>query len=75
MPPVALSLATSLVLMLASFPLISIGSTDGPEFLMWLGLALLALGGLIPLARRYAKRKQPPEPPSRAGMPEDVRVS
>ena len=72
---VAQSLATSLILMLAAFPLISWGSTDGPTFLMWLGLIFLGVGGLIPLARRYAQRNDPPKPPHKTGPIDDVRVS
>lgn len=75
MTSLGISLTTSLVLMLAAFPLISFGTTDGPPVLMGLGMASLAIGGLIPLVRRYARRKQPPEPPDGAGMSEDVRVS
>lgn len=73
--PAALSLSTSLLLMLAAFPLLSIGSTDGPAWLMWLGLILLALGGIIPLLRRFMNRNEPPGKPDSAGMHEDVRVS
>ena len=43
----------SLVLMLAAFPLISIGTTGDQPTVWWLGLASLALGALIPPAMRY----------------------
>lgn len=71
----ALSLSTSLVLMLAAFPILSIGSMNGSTWQMLLGLILLALGGMIPLIRRFVNRKEPPGEPDHAGMPEDVRVS
>ncbi|HWJ87890.1 MAG TPA: hypothetical protein VNS12_07460 [Pelagibacterium sp.] len=45
-------LSTSFVLLLGSFPLISIGTTEGPEFLWWLGLLALSVGAMIPPAQR-----------------------
>lgn len=69
------ALSVSLVLLLAAFPLISIGTTSGPPLLWWLGLAALGIGGLIPPVRRFVVRQQPPRRPSRVGLPEDDRVS
>lgn len=45
-------LSVSFLLLLSSFPLISLGTTGGPAFLWWLGLAALVLGALIPPAQR-----------------------
>lgn len=69
------ALTVSLLLMLAAFPLISIGTTKGPPMLWWLGLAALGVGGLIPPVRRFLVRRQLPRPPNRSGMREDERVS
>lgn len=41
------------VLLMASLPLISIGTTAGVGFLWGTGLVLLALGGLVLAAARY----------------------
>ncbi|MGD9617924.1 MAG: hypothetical protein AB7H90_22420 [Alphaproteobacteria bacterium] len=71
-PIVALGL--SMVLLLAAFPLISIGTTQGPAYLWWLGLLALVLGGVIPPAQRFLAAGQPEPPPTRAGMAEDDRV-
>lgn len=69
------ALSLSLVLLLAAFPLISIGTASGPPLLWWLGLAALGIGGLIPPVRRFVVRRQAPRPPTRVGLPEDERVS
>lgn len=54
----------SLVLMLAAFPLISIGTTGGRPVLWWIGLASLAVGALIPPVMRYLpEEKKDKEPP------------
>lgn len=45
-------LSTSFVLLIISYPLISFGTTHGPDFLWWLGLAALVLGAAIPPAQR-----------------------
>ncbi len=45
-------LSLSFVLLLVSYPLISWGTTRGPELLWWLGLATLVLGAMIPPAQR-----------------------
>ena len=45
-------LSISFILLLAAFPLISIGMTTGPRFLWWLGLIALTIGGLIPPLQR-----------------------
>jgi hypothetical protein len=68
------ALSISLVLLLAAFPLISIGTTTGPPVLWWFGLAALGLGGSIPPVRRFLARRQPPRRPSGVGMPEDDRA-
>jgi hypothetical protein len=53
----------SLLLMLASFPLISIGTTGGRPIVWWLGLASLVLGALIPPVLRFvpAEKEQKKE--------------
>lgn len=69
------ALSISLVLLLAAFPLISVGTTTGPPLLWWLGLAALGLGGLIPPVRRLITQSQPLPGPTGVGLPEDERVS
>lgn len=69
------ALSISLLLLLAAFPLISIGTTQGPPWLWWLGLACLGVGGLIPPVRRFIARRPAPRRRTRIGMPEDERVS
>ena len=55
----------SLLLMLAAFPLISVGTTNGSSLAWWIGLASLGLGALIPPVMRYLpaeeKEEQPPK--------------
>jgi hypothetical protein len=65
------ALSVSMVLMLAAFPLISIGTTQGPDLLWWLGLGALSLGGLIPPAGRFLAAGQPEPSPTRAGQADD----
>lgn len=45
-------LSVSFLLLLGSFPLISIGTTRGPALLWWLGLLALSIGAMIPPAQR-----------------------
>lgn len=45
-------LSISFVLLIAAFPLISIGQTSGPNLLWWIGLLALGCGGLIPPLQR-----------------------
>lgn len=45
-------LSVSLVLLAIAFPLISLGTTDGPAWLWWAGLLALTCGGLIPPVQR-----------------------
>ncbi len=55
----------SLLLMLAAFPLISVGTTGDQSLVWWLGLAALGLGALIPPVMRYlpaeAEEERPPK--------------
>jgi hypothetical protein len=69
------ALSLSMVLLLAAYPLISLGTTQDRPFLWCLGLIALVVGGLIPPARRFLAAPQPEPPPTRAGMAEDDRVS
>ncbi len=55
----------SLLLMLAAFPLISVGTTNGRPVVWWIGLACLAVGALIPPAMRFLPEPAKPEPPPR----------
>lgn len=45
-------LSVSLILLVVAFPLISAGTTHGPDALWWMGLAALVCGGLIPPVQR-----------------------
>lgn len=56
----------SLLLMLAAFPLISLGTTGDQSVVWWLGLASLAVGALIPPVMRYLPEKREEEPHKRA---------
>ena len=68
------ALSLSMVLLLAAFPLISLGTTEGPAVLWWLGLLALAAGGLIPPMRRFLATAEPEPPPSPTGLADDDRV-
>lgn len=56
----------SLLLMLAAFPLISVGTTSHRSVVWWLGLAAFAVGAIIPPAMRYIPARQQQEPAHRA---------
>lgn len=45
-------LSLSFILLIAAYPLISIGMTSGPSLLWWIGLLSLGCGGLIPPLQR-----------------------
>ena len=47
-----LYLSVSFLLLVASYPLISMGTTGGPDYLWWIGLVSLTLGAMIPPAQR-----------------------
>jgi hypothetical protein len=68
------TLSISLVLLLIAFPLISIGTTSGPPLLWQVGLAALALGGVLPPLRRLFPQENPLPKPTTVGLPEDDRV-
>ena len=70
-----LALSLSMALLLAAFPLISYGTTQGPSVLWQAGLVALVVGGAIPPARRFLAARQPDPPATRAGMCDDCRVS
>lgn len=65
--------SVSLVLLIASFVLISLGTTGGNTPLWWVGLGSLVLGGLLPVITRFTNR--PEEKPRDAGMENDDRPS
>ena len=69
------ALSLSMVLLLAAFPLISYGTTQGPSSLWQVGLVALVIGGVIPPARRFLAARRPEPPATKAGMCEDCRVS
>ncbi|MDY0884736.1 hypothetical protein ACFPL7_04895 [Dongia soli] len=43
----------SLILLCASFPIISFGATRGGGLVWWIGLLSLVAGGLLPVWTRY----------------------
>ena len=51
----------SLLLMLAAFPLISIGTTSDRPLLWWIGLASLTVGALLPPVMRYLPEEKKQE--------------
>ena len=53
----------SLLLMLAAFPLISVGTSGDQAVLWWLGLASLTIGALIPPVMRYLPKGENNEEP------------
>lgn len=59
-------LGLALILLLAAFPLISIGTTSGPAFLWWTGLLALTAGGLIPPLQRLLLGAAAPPPAAQA---------
>lgn len=56
--------SASFVLFLLAFPLVSLGTTEGPPWLWALGLASLTLGASLPPAQRLfcPPPKEEPEP-------------
>lgn len=46
-------LTLSLLLLLSSFPLVALGTGDGPVALWWVGLAAIAVGGALPPLSRF----------------------
>lgn len=50
-------LSVSLALLVAGFPLISIGTTTGPQVVWWLGMLALTCGALIPPVQRLWARR------------------
>lgn len=53
-------LGTSFALFVIALPLVSIGSTSGPRVLLWIGLAALCAGALIPPVQRLFFAPKPP---------------
>lgn len=49
-------LTLSFALFATAFPLISIGTSQGPAWLWWLGLGALIVGGMIPPFYRIISR-------------------
>lgn len=52
-------LSTSFALFLVAIPLVSIGTTGGPRVSLWIGLAALCVGALIPPIQRLACGAKP----------------
>ncbi|MGI6207800.1 MAG: hypothetical protein ACOYEW_06250 [Anaerolineae bacterium] len=54
-------LGLAFVLLLLVLPLVSLGTTGNTDILWWLGLAFLAIGGLLPpISKFVAERAAPP---------------
>lgn len=68
------ALSLSLVLLLAAFPLISIGTTQDLILVWWLGVVALVAGGAIPPLGRIVTARNVETPPTRAGLAEDDRI-
>ena len=64
----------SLVLMLAAFPLISVGTTGDRPLLWWAGLLSLLAGAAIPPILRFVPVKEPPPKPHATDLGESSRV-
>lgn len=43
----------ALLLLWASFPIISLGTTGGNDVVWWLGFLCLVVGGLLPISTRF----------------------
>ncbi len=71
----AVILGISMLLLLAAFPLVSLGTMQGNDALWWSGLLSLAAGGLIPPLRRLFLKGREAIRATRAGLEEDERVS
>lgn len=69
------TLGLSMALLLVAFPLISLGTTQGPDALWWLGLLALVAGGSIPPLQRLIAARRSEQPPTGIGFPDDERVS
>jgi hypothetical protein len=63
----------SMVLLIASFPIISIGATSGSPVGWWLGFAALVVGAALPVATRFMNHSA--DAPRDVGMEFDDRVS
>ncbi len=68
-----LALSLSLLLLLAAFPLVSLGTTGGNPLLWRLGLGCLLIGALIPPLGRLFAARRPEPPPDSVGIREDAR--
>ena len=55
-------LSVSFFLFLLAVPLISVGTTSGPRLLLWLGVAALCIGGLIPPLQRLLQGSPAKQP-------------
>lgn len=43
----------ALLLLLAAFPIVSVGTTGGSTLVWWIGLLSLVVGGVLPVWTRY----------------------
>lgn len=65
----------ALIILMVPLPLISIGATVGIALLWWLGLALLAVGGVIPAALRFVSVEEEQEGESEETQSEQEKES
>jgi hypothetical protein len=65
----------ALLLLIAAFPLISLGTAEGTRVLWGLGLACLVAGGLLPIATRFFGHGKEPDKARDCGMEYDDRTS
>jgi hypothetical protein len=63
----------ALVLLFASFPVISVGTTGGHILVWWVGFLCLIVGGLLPVVTRFMDHSG--DKPRDAGMEFDERTS
>lgn len=61
------------VLLIAAFPIISVGATFGVRAVWWTGLLAVVAGGVLPVVTRYMSHAA--DEPRDAGMEFDDRAS
>lgn len=63
----------AMILLLAAFPIISIGATNGSTALWWVGFAVFVVGSALPVVTRFMNHTA--DAPRDVGMEFDDRVS